>query len=155
MNVEKYLDEHRIKFSVVEHEETFDAQRLAESLHVPGREVAKTVLLRADQGFAYVLAVVPAPEHVDLQRVGEMLGGSRIELASEHEVTDVCPDCEPGVVPPFGSQYGLKTLVDDTLVEDEEIVFEGSTHHDAIRMRFEDFRQLEQPLIGKLIAGRR
>jgi Ala-tRNA(Pro) deacylase len=154
MNVEKYLDEHKVAFDVIRHNETFDAQRLAEVLKVPGREVAKTVLLRADRGYAYLLAVVPAPENVDLHRVGELLGGSHIELATELEVYDVCPDCEPGVVPPFGSRYGMKTLVDDTLVGDEQIVFEGNSHRDAIRMRFEDFRQLEQPFIGKLTAGR-
>jgi Ala-tRNA(Pro) deacylase len=154
MNVAKYLDEHKVAFDVIRHGETHDAQRLAETLSVPGREVAKTVLLRADRGYVYLLAVVPAPEHVDLERVGQLLGGSHIELATESEVYDVCPDCEPGVVPPFGSQYGMKTLVDDRLVSDEEIVFEGNSHCDAIRMRFEDFRQLEQPLVGKLTTGR-
>lgn len=153
MNVREFLDERHVAFHVITHRETFDAQRLAEALHVPGRQIAKTVLLRADSGFAYVLAVVPAPRQVDLRRVGQLLGGSRLELATEDEVVDVCPGAERGVLPPFGSLMGVQTVVDCQLACDGEIVFEGATHHDAIRMSFEDFCQLEQPLIGKLTVG--
>ena len=54
-------------------------------------------------------------------------------------------DCELGALPPFGSQYGVRTLMDRMLLEDEEIVFEGNTHHEAIRMRHKDYASLEHP----------
>jgi Ala-tRNA(Pro) deacylase len=117
---------------------------------VRGSEVAKTVLLRADRGFQYVVAVLPAPRHVDLDRVATALGRSKLELATEVEIAEHCPDCEMGALPPFGSQYGMPTIVDEALAEDEEIVFEGNTHHESIRMRFADYRRLEQPLIARI-----
>lgn len=42
----------------------------------------------------------------------------------------------------------MKTLVDESLAEDERIVFEGNTHQEAIHMTFEDYRNIEQPLLG-------
>jgi hypothetical protein len=34
------------------------------------------------------------------------------------------------------------------LAEDEEIWFEGNTHNEAVRMKFDDFQQLEKPQVG-------
>jgi Ala-tRNA(Pro) deacylase len=97
-----------------------------------------------------VVAVLPATTLLDVDRASQLLGGSRLELASEAELAEHCPDCEFGALPPFGSQYGMRTIVDEHLAQDEEIVFEGNTHHEAIRMKFQDFVELEQPLLGEL-----
>jgi len=148
MNVAEFLKRREVGFEVVPHRETHDAQRMAATMHVPGREVAKTVLLTADGGYTFIVAVLPAHKSVDLHRASELLGGSRLQLASEFDIAQQCKDCEVGVLPPFGSQYGMKTIVDESLLEDDEIVFEGNNHHEAIRMKFVDFRRLEEPLIG-------
>jgi Ala-tRNA(Pro) deacylase len=52
------------------------------------------------------------------------------------------------VLPPFGSHYGLDTIVDERLAEEEEIIIESNTHDEALRLRFEDFRRVENPLIA-------
>jgi Ala-tRNA(Pro) deacylase len=80
--------------------------------------------------------------------VSKLFGGSKVELATEFELQKHCPDCEFGVLPPFGSRYGAQTIVDTSLTEDEDIWFEGSTHEEAIRMKFAEFCRLEQPLIA-------
>ena len=148
MNVAELLQEKEVQYDVIPHRDTYDAQRMAQTLHVSGREVAKTVLLRVDAGYLHCVAVLPAHKTVDLDEVSKLLGGSKVELAPEIEISQHCPDCELGALPPFGSQYGMKTLVDESLTNDKEIVFEGNTHHEAIRMQFEDFRKVEQPQIG-------
>ncbi len=98
-----------------DHEDTFDSQHLAEAVHVSGRQVAKTVLLRMDHGYQYAVAILPATHLIDLEAVGRLLGGARMELATEYEIAQRCPDCETGVLPPFGSVYGLETLLDESL----------------------------------------
>jgi len=153
MNTQDFLLQHDVEFDVITHRDTYDAQRLAQTLHVPGQEVAKTVLLRADSGYAYVVAVLPANKQVDLEKVSAALGGSKIELACERDLKEHCPDCERGVLPPFGTQYAMKTLVDENLQRETDIVFEGNTHHEAIRMRYEDFKRLESPLVADLAAA--
>lgn len=150
MNIAEFLTKQSVRFENLPHLATYDAQHLAQTLHVPGREVAKSVLLRANGGYRYLVAVLPATKKIDFAKASAALGGSKIRLATEIEVSEHCPDCEFGVLPPFGSQYGMVTLVDESLTRDEEIVFEGNTHRDAIRMRFADFRRIEEPLIVDL-----
>jgi Ala-tRNA(Pro) deacylase len=150
MNLEKFLTERDVPFELLPHPETYDAQHMAEALHVSGNQVAKTVLLRADSGFAFIVAVLPATRRIHFERASSALGGARLELGTEQELAEHCPDCEFGVLPPFGSQYGMRTLVDDELGSSEWIVFEANTHHEAIRMRFADFQQLEAPLLAPI-----
>jgi Ala-tRNA(Pro) deacylase len=147
MNIREFLTAREVDFDVIPHRDTFDASHLAGTLHVPGNKVAKTVLLRADHGYRYFVAVVPATKRVDCDRLGHSLGDCCMELASEDELARFCPDCEVGVLPPFGSQYGLRTVMDESLTDRSEIVFEGNTHHEAIRMKLADYREIEQPLV--------
>src|SRR5262249_5350423 len=153
MNVKAFLEERRVPFDVLMHEPTYDAQHMAQCVHVPGREVAKTVLLRANHGYKYIVAVLPATTMIDFERASKDLGGTELALATEIEMAEICPDCEMGALPPFGSQYGLKTVVDESLLADESIVFEGNTHAEAIRMKFTDFCDIEHPLVLPITAA--
>jgi Ala-tRNA(Pro) deacylase len=147
MNVRNYLAEHHVPFQVLSHRHTGDAAHLAHAVHCSGKHVAKTVLLHVNHGFGDAVAIVPANTIVDFAKVSALLGGAEIRLATEQDVATRCPDCECGVLSPFGSQYGMKTILDASL-EGEAIVFEGNTHEEAICISFDDFRRLESPLVG-------
>ncbi|MCA9270308.1 MAG: YbaK/EbsC family protein [Planctomycetales bacterium] len=149
MNVQQYLANRKISFTTLPHEETFTAQRLAQAVHVAGDEVAKTVLLVVDDDFT--LAVLPSTHQVDLLRLKKFLGARRIEIADEQACGERFADCELGALPPFGSEYGMRTLLDKSLLEDEWIVFEGNTHHEAIRMRADDYVALEDPIVAEFV----
>jgi Ala-tRNA(Pro) deacylase len=146
MKVSDFLREQHVPFDVLPHETTFTAQHMAQALDVPGDNVAKTVLLKVDG--EYVLAVLQATHAVHFDRAARALGTDNVELAAEEEITRLFPDCEPGAVPPFGSKYGVRTLVDESLTEDEYIVFEGNTHQEAIYMRYYDYQKIEQPRVA-------
>lgn len=152
MKVQDFLRGRNVRFDVLPHTKTFDSQHLAEALHVPGKQVAKTVLLRLNGGYKYLVAVVPATHVVDMEALKKVFGGVHAELACQDEITARCPDCEAGVLPPFGSKYGLQTVVDKSLTEDEQIVFEGNTHEEAIRMRYSDYYNLEHPLVVSIAS---
>jgi Ala-tRNA(Pro) deacylase len=121
---------------------------MAARLHVPGKNVAKSVVIRCEQGFA--LAVLQAPRQVDVDKTCEALHSRSVELADEEELPQLFGDCELGAIPPFGSQYGLKTLVDENLADDEYIVFEGNTHEQAFSMRFADYARIEHPTVAPI-----
>jgi Ala-tRNA(Pro) deacylase len=148
MNVSQYLQQRGVSFEVIHHPQVFDAARLAHVLHAPGQEVAKTVLFRADHDFRYVVAVLPSTHVVDVGLLSRALGNAQVQLATEQEVASICPDCEFGVLSPFGSCYGALTVVDRSLAEDEQIVFEGNTHSEAIRMSYRDYYEIEYPLVA-------
>lgn len=146
MNISQFLDNREIPYARVDHRPTFTAQRLAQAVHCSGEMVAKTVLLKVDDGF--VLAVLPATHHVDLLRVQVFLGAHHVELANEHDCGRHFEDCELGAMPPFGSQYGIRTLLDDSLAGEDELVFSGNKHDEAIRMAMSDFVALEDPIVA-------
>jgi Ala-tRNA(Pro) deacylase len=146
MDVTAYLQKRRCWFERLPHSPAYTAQWLAEKLHVPGQDVAKCVLLREACG-DYVVAVLSANHTIDLELAAEVLG-SPVSLASEEEIADRYSDCDYGVLMPFGSQYGLRTIVDSALAADEEIVFEGNTYREAVRMRFDEFRRIERPTVA-------
>lgn len=146
MKLEEFLNSRHIRFERLPHRPAYTANRLAQMLHVPGQEVAKTVLLRTSHGYA--LAVLPANFQVDIEQIRNELGEEWVEIASEEEMCRLFPDCELGAQPPFGSLYDLPTIVDETLTGDEQIVFEGQNHEEAIRMAYHDFEELEHPRHG-------
>jgi Ala-tRNA(Pro) deacylase len=142
MRVPDYLAEQQVRFETLWHAPAFSAQQRAKVLHVPGRQVAKSVLLAAAEGF--LLAVLPATHQIDPFRLAHELGGP-VRLADDREIARVFRDCEWGVVPPFGTLYGLSTLLDDSLAADDLLIFEGNTHVEAVRVRCADFERLEKP----------
>lgn len=146
MKLDEFLDSRHVPYQRLRHRTAYSANRAAQALHTPGREFAKTVLLRTGRGYA--LAVLPATHHVDLELARADLGEDRCEMASEEEMDRLFPDCERGAMPPFGSLYELPTIVDESLAEDEEIVFEAQTRQDAIRMAYRDYEAIEHPRHG-------
>ena len=143
MRVAQFLTNHQVDFETIVHPPAYSAQKRAKYLHLPGRRVAKCVLLAGPEDF--ILAVLPATHHVDTAALAAMLGGP-VRLATEREITELFRDCEWGVVPPFGPLYGLATVIDNSLDPDATLVWESHTHGEAIRMRCRDFERLVRPV---------
>jgi len=138
-----FLDEKHVSYTLTTHSPTYTAQEAAATLHASGRELAKTVVVRA--GEEALLAVLPAPYRINLEKLGAVVGKT-VRLATEQEFASLFPDCELGAMPPFGNLYSLPVYVDEALAAGEEIVFNAGTHQDAIRMRYADFARLAKPL---------
>jgi Ala-tRNA(Pro) deacylase len=136
----RYLDKSGVDYSVLKHAPTYTAQDTAHAAHVPGKDLAKSVVVKADDRF--VLVVLPAPRKVDLDRLRLALNATEVRIALEPEFRSLFPGCEAGAMPPLGNLYGLEVYVDESLSRDENIVFNACTHVDAIRMRYRDFERL-------------
>lgn len=145
--VRRFLDEHGISYDAETHERAVAAQRLAHAEHVSGWMVAKPVLLDAEGEL--VMAVIPAPAVVDLERASNLLH-RHVRLATEDEFTAAFPDCEVGAEPPFGSLYDLATIVDPILERDEVIVFRAGTHDTTMRMRVADYLEVANPEMAEI-----
>jgi Ala-tRNA(Pro) deacylase len=142
-----HLDREKVTYKVLSHRETFTAPELAQALHVPGKELAKVVIVKADKRF--VMMVLSANRRVDLKRLKEIFRTSHVRLATEAEFNELFPDCELGAMPPFGNLYGLEVTVDQSLTMDEEIVFQAGTRHEAVKLRYQDFASLVRPRVAE------
>lgn len=138
------LEQYHVPYSAISHIPTYSAQYAAAVLHVPGKEVAKTVVLR--DGKKTFLAVLPASYHINLKKLSASLG-TPIGLLEEMKCNKLFPDCEPGAVPPFGELYGLPIVADESLAGDPEIIFCAGTHSEGIRMSYRDFAHLVKPRV--------
>ncbi len=141
--VRAFLDEHHIKYVVLSHSKAYTAQGIAAIAHIPGQELAKTVIVKLDGALA--MAVLPASYQVDLLALKKVVGVKDASLASEREFKQHFPDCETGAMPPFGNLYGIPVYVDETLARDKEIAFNAGTHLELIRMDYQDFDKLAEP----------
>jgi len=146
-NLEKYLRDNQVPFQVQHHPLAYTAQEIAASEHLPGKMLAKVVMVMADGEL--VMLAVPAPEIINMNDVAAALGAKEVRLAHEDEFVGAFPDCEVGAMPPFGNLYNLPIYVDETLTEDETIVFQAGTHTDTMSMKYADFAKLVQPKVGE------
>jgi Ala-tRNA(Pro) deacylase len=142
MRLAQFLLERHVPFETVMHPPAFTALKRARFLRISGRHVVKCVLLAS--GASFILAIVRAMDHVDLDVLGACLE-LPVRLANEDELADRFRDCERGALTPFGSLYGLTTFLEDAIGPEDVIVFEAQQHAMAIRMKCHDFEILEKP----------
>lgn len=142
---ENLLKENNIRYKVVTHPEVYTAQEIAATMHVPGKNMAKSVMIKAKDRF--IMAVLPASWRVDFNKLKEVLKEKELKLASEDKFKGLFPDCEPGAEPPFGNLYNITTIVDKSLAEDEYISFNAGTHYEAVEMSYQDYANLVKPTV--------
>jgi Ala-tRNA(Pro) deacylase len=124
----------------------YTAQELAQALHVPGKELVKVVIIKADD--RYCMAVLPATRKIDLSALRSLLNTATLTIATEQELKALFPEAEIGAMPPFGNLAALETWVDESLTADEYITFNAGTHYEAIRMHYADFERLALPHVA-------
>jgi Ala-tRNA(Pro) deacylase len=144
----EFLDSRHIKYLVISHSVAYTAQGIAALTHLSGKKLAKTVIVKIDGILA--MAVVPAPAHVDLDRLRSLTGAQVVEIATEREFKDAFPDCETGAMPPFGNLYDMCVYADESLAENEEITFTAGTHRELVRMGWDDMERLVNPMVADL-----
>lgn len=144
--LQEYLDAHKISYQLLGHQAAYTASEVAHTLHISGKLLAKVVIVKTDERF--VMAVLPSNWKVDFERLTDVVGGGQGRLATEGELKELFPDCAVGAMPPFGNLYGLEVFVDQSLTEDEEIVFQAGTHLGAMKLRYQDFADLVHPTVA-------
>ncbi len=145
--LKELLESQHVDFTSIPHSEAYTAQEIAALTHVPGKEFAKTVMVKVDGRLA--MAVIPASYHADLDMLRKSIGANEVRLAREEEFEKLFSDCEEGAMPPFGNLYGIEEYVDSALREDEMIAFNAGSHIELIRMSFNDFERLTNPKIAR------
>jgi Ala-tRNA(Pro) deacylase len=147
-----FLNESGVRYVSISHSPAFTAQEIAATAHVPGRELAKTVIVKLDGEMA--MAVLPASSFVDLDLLASEAGAALAELATEHEFKSRFPGCEPGAMPPFGNLYGMDVYVSRTLAEDDQIAFNAGSHTELVRLDYGDFERLVKPRVAAFSTRR-
>jgi Ala-tRNA(Pro) deacylase len=141
--LKKFLEDNGVKYVSVVHSPTYTAQEVAARVHIRGKQLAKTVIVKTDGKMA--MAVLPASRQIDFDYMRKEIGAPKVELAKEEEFKDLFPGCEVGAMPPFGNLYGMEVYTDQSLNEDEEIAFSAGTHTELIKVPYAEFKRLVKP----------
>ncbi len=156
MNVrlQAFLEAEQASYATRTHAPAFTAQEVAALSHVPGRDLAKAVVARSEDG-RYLMAVLPASCRVDLAALARAAGTRKLSLAREEEVLKLFPDCEAGAMPPFGRLYGLPVYVDDCFSRNETLFFQAGNHREVVGMPYAEFERLAAPVVGEFCLHKR
>ena len=146
-----YLDDNNIKYVSIIHSQAYTAQQTAESAHIPGKEMAKTVMVKVDNDLA--MLVLPASEKADLDLVKGAINADSVQLASEGEFKDLFPNCEIGAMPPFGNLYGMPVYVEESLSRDKNIAFNAGSHTELIKLSYNDYERLVKPKVVRISSS--
>jgi Ala-tRNA(Pro) deacylase len=145
-----YLEENKIRYEMGVHAPVYTAQEIAATQHVPGKEMAKVVMVKANG--KKVMLVLPASYRVEMKKLKVALNCKKVGILKEKEFEDLFPDCEVGAMPPFGNLYNLEVWVDQILTENESIVFQAGTHVETLKIKFSDYARLLSPNVGDFSA---
>ncbi|NWG02277.1 MAG: YbaK/EbsC family protein [Syntrophaceae bacterium] len=141
-----YLEKNQVPYEIGVHSMVYTAQEIAATLHIPGKELAKVVMVKADKKM--VMLVLPASYRVDTKKLKKVLKCKKLGISKEKDFEELFPDCEIGAMPPFGNLYHLEVWADRVLTENAFIVFQAGSHVETLKIRYSDYARLVNPKIG-------
>jgi Ala-tRNA(Pro) deacylase len=141
--LKEYLDRFRVKYFITYHSAAYTAMEIAAAAHIPGKKLAKPVMVRLDGELAMI--VIPAPQRLNFKRLATETGCKNATLASEVDFQFAFPGCEIGAMPPFGNLWHVPVYVGASLVRDDYISFNAGSHTEVMTLAFRDFMGLVEP----------
>lgn len=150
------LTEHHVPFRTFEHapvrtSEEAVALRQGFTLH----QGAKALIVRArDKNNAtfFAMLVFPADLKFDSKKAKAATHAKSISFATEEEVARATGGVQVGGVPPFGNLFGLPVYVDESLFENEEIIFNAGDRSFSIAMKSADYRDLVPSMTSHIVV---
>jgi Ala-tRNA(Pro) deacylase len=130
----------RVDFQILRHHHSDTALAAARTAHVDPSTLAKAVVLK--DGIGPLLAVVPASERLDLERLRAALRRPGLDFIPEEQLDQLFYDCDKGAIPPLGPDYRVPTVVDLRLRDSDEVYFEAGDHEDLVHVDQTSFRTL-------------
>lgn len=136
-----FLTENEIPYEIIWHAQTSTSQNSASAAHIPDKNMAKPVILEDNDG--YLMAVIPANQHVKIRELNRTLNRN-MGLATEWELQQLFEDCLIGAIPPIGQAYGIRMVIDDSLLQCTDVYFEAGDHEELVHIKGSSFRKLMQ-----------
>jgi Ala-tRNA(Pro) deacylase len=147
--LQDYIADRHLSWDPVMHQQSGTCLEAAQLAHIPPDRIAKAVVLKGHSG--YVMAVIPANHHLDLEGLGDALA-DELTLVPECALARLFEDCLPGAVPPVGAAYGICTLWDESLGGWPDVYFEGGDHQTLVHMSGPEFEALMRKGAARLPA---
>lgn len=142
------LEAGSILYRMVDHEPVFTSEEAARVRGTKLSQGAKALVLFGDK--KPLMIVIPADKRLSFSKAKKLIGIKDLRLASPEEVLTLL-GVEIGSVPPFGNLEGLDLYLDETMSENDEIVFNPGVHVKSITIKYRDYISLANPKLGDFI----
>ena len=136
------LDAAGVVYDLTHHEPVYTSAQAASVRGTPLCSGAKAIILKCDHGF--VMVVMPADRIMKGSAVRKFLHSRRLRFASKEELLELT-GLTPGAVPPFGSLFGLRTVCDRRLGENQRINFNAGSHGNSLQLDYQAWVKVESP----------
>ena len=146
--LKEFLDAVGADYITTHHRPSYTASDTAHTCHIPGMNLAKTVVVRMNGELA--MTVLPAHYMLDIFKLREFTMARSIKMAREEEFLTAFPECEEGAMPPFGNLFGMQVFAEESLSEDINISFNAGSHTEVITMPFTQWQNLVHPFIANI-----
>jgi Ala-tRNA(Pro) deacylase len=139
LTLSEYLSQQHISYDILVHRATETSMETAEAAHIKGDSLAKTVLLRDENGL--LACVIPSTHSLNLEII-RFITGRNLNMAHEKELAYIFTDCAVGAFPPLPQAWGVDAIWDDALEQSPEIYMEGGDHHTLLQIHHDDFTRI-------------
>lgn len=136
----RYLDRQRTEYKIHKLTRFESSCEAAEKLAVSPDIVLRAIPL-VDQ-FGLIFAIVSSPMTLSAQRLSQLMG-REVDLATKEYLQASLPDGELNCVPPLGEAFGLRTIMDDKLVNTNIIYIVAGSKDLVISLAYQDFLKLQ------------
>lgn len=150
------MEKNTCWFKTFEHEPVTTSEEAARvrpeyTIHQGAKAIiVKTV--QKDNNEAFAMLVFPADLKFSSGKARRVLGAKELHFATQEEIAKVTNGVERGGVPPFGNIFGLRVVADESLFENEKIIFNAGDRSFSIAMYSADYKMLVNPEIAQIIG---
>jgi Cys-tRNA(Pro)/Cys-tRNA(Cys) deacylase len=88
----------------------------------------------------FVMVLVAGPAQIDWKKLRQLVGRSRVRMATEDEVLELT-GYRVGTVSPFGLKNQVRVLIDTSVLKEEEVSIGSGVRNTAIILKSADLRR--------------
>lgn len=143
------LQERGVTYRLSEHAEVTTSAAAAKVRGVDLSTGAKALVVKADGEL--ILAVVSASRKVDMNALASLLGAKYVGLASVEEA-EAATGLPKGAIPAVGTVVGLRTYIDESVLDNDLIRFNAGSRAHSVEMRASDLPLVADGLVGRFSA---
>jgi Ala-tRNA(Pro) deacylase len=150
------LQKNSIQYEELRHEPVRTSEEAAKIR--PGMTLsqgAKALIIKCrEKGSSekfFCMVVLSGSDRFNSKKIKQILNLSDVMFASEAEVLQITDGVQPGGVPPFGNIFGIKVIVDQTLLKNDKIAFNAGDRSITIIMKSLDWLNIVHPEIHNIV----
>ncbi len=134
------LEKQHIPHRLFRHENPVESlEQAASDRKQRPEQVVRSILFQIRSG-EFVMVLVAGPAQVDWRKLRQLVGRSRIRMATEEEVLEVT-GYRVGTVSPFGLRNPVRVLIDASVLDEAEISTGSGIRNVAIILKSADLRR--------------